>query len=146
MKQFKTYLIGMLVVLGGLFSTDAVSQQSVQLNSSWQQVGQKCFACGSAYFMIYRESTPRNGWYYSYVYVWSNSYDSRGILTNTYITRPRIWMLDSWGNKTQQLVSSQYYLAAPQSVNFNGWNLMFTMWSTSPTSGYRLEFDALDDY
>ena len=144
MKYIRLLLLTLTLAVGLSFTVDA--QQQLALTSSWQQVGQKCLACGSAYFMIFRESTPRNGWYYSYVYVWSNSFDSRGVLTTTYITNPRIWMLDSWGNKTQRLASNKYYLAAPQCASFNGWNLMFTVWSTSPTSGYLLELDALDDY
>jgi hypothetical protein len=136
-----------MIVFGGIFSTAAIAQNySAPLTAQWSQIGNKCFSCGSAYFMIYRESQPRSGWYYSYVYVWSNSYDSRGTLTNTYITRPQIWMTDSWGNNVQQLASSHYFLAAPQSSDFNGWNLLFTVWSTSPTAGFTLQFDGIDDY
>ena len=148
MKSFKTYLLGLFLMMGALFaSTSAVNAQyTVNLTPSWQQVGQKCFSCGSAHFLIYNETVPRNGWYYSYVYVWSNSYDSRGTLTNTYITRPRISML-TWQGE-MELASSYYFLAYPQNdaVGFNGWNLMFTVWSSQPGSQYVLRFDALDDY
>jgi hypothetical protein len=149
MKPFKTYLLGLLIAVGALFAsttTSTAQRHVIELTPQWQQVGQKCFSCGSAFFLIHNEAVPRNGWYYSYVYVWSNSFDSRGTLTNTYITRPRIFMR-TWQGE-MKLSSSQYFLAYPQNnyTGFNGWNLMFTVWSRQPGSTYILKFDGLDDY
>lgn len=149
MNFAKTYLIGIFLGLASLFFTESnvyAQKYTLQLTPQWQQLGNKCFSCGSAFFVIHNEAFPRNGWYYSYVYVWSNSFDSRGVLTNTYITRPKIFMR-TWQGEVQ-MASSHYFLAYPQNAytGFNGWNLLFTVWSRQPGAVYVLKIEGLEDY
>ena len=117
-------------------------------NAHWQQVEKQCKGCGSAFFMLYRNPMPNKfGQYESYVYVWSNSFNKNGIAVSTYITRPRIYILDFNGFRfPNPIASSEYHLARPSSKTFNGWNLIFYLYSPIPNQIYVLEFDAIDDY
>lgn len=148
MKFLKRLWIGLLLALAVAFASPAEAQRTVALTPQWQQVGQKCVDCGSAFFMVYRSAFPNQlGQYEAYVYVWSNSFNRNGIAVATYVSRPRIYAVDAWGRRfPNPIVSMEYHLASPQSSSFNGWNLMFYLYSPSPNQGYLLEFDYLDNY
>jgi len=91
MKSFKRLLLALLFTIGILL--DSHAQQQVILTPQWQQIGEKCTDCGSAFFMIYRSLIPSaSGQYEAYVYAWSNSFDGYGNSVTTYISRPiNLW-------------------------------------------------------
>lgn len=147
MKLLKRLWVGLLLLAAFAFAKPAEAQHSITLTPQWQQVGQTCSDCGSAFFMVYRRPNPnRYGQYESYVYVWSNSYNRAGTIVTTYVSSPRIYATDMYGNKSGPIVSMAYHLASPASSTFNGWNLMFYLYSPFPNTNYILEFDYLDNY
>lgn len=128
------------------FSQTTEAQTQLRLTTEWQQVGNTCYACGSALFLAYKDYTPdENGYYWTYIYVWSNSYDKYGYLVTTYINSPRISSPDAYGN-LQTIIKSPYYLAEPATNGFHGWNLMYSMYSYNPNQVYYLDFINLEDY
>ena len=146
MKIFKHLLLALVLTIGVSFAAHA--QQQVVLTPQWQQIGAKCYDCGSALFMLYRSPAPNaSGQYETFVYVWSNSFDAYGNAVTTYISRPRIYGIDAYGRKVANpIVTMEYHLAGPKTASFNGWNLMFYLYSPTPNQSYLLEFDYLDNY
>lgn len=129
-------------------SVKTQAQQQVFLSHNWQQVGKQCAGCGSAFFMVHRNSMPNAmGRYESYVYVWSNSFDNSGNAVATYISRPRVYTMDFRGARSMfPVISMEYHLARPPCSSFNGWNLLFYLHSASPIQLYVLEFDYLGGF
>lgn len=146
MKTIKYLLLTLALVVG--LALSAHSQQQIVLTPQWQQVGTKCYDCGSAFFMLHRSPTPTSsGLYESYVYAWSNSFDVYGNAVTTYISRPRVYGIDVYGRKIPTpIITMEYHLASPQTPSFNGWNFVFYLYSSNPSQRYILEFDYLDNY
>lgn len=148
MKLLKRLWVGLLLLAAFAFAKPVEAQHSVTLTPNWQQVGQTCRDCGSAYFMLYRRPSPnRYGQYESYVYVWSNSYNRAGTIVPTYVSGPKVYAADMYGRISgQPIVVMAYHLASPPSGSFDGWNLMFYLYSPYPNTKYILTFDYLDNY
>lgn len=148
MTFLRNILISFFIVTALVLSSNIYAQQQLLLSPNWQQVGQKCEGCGSALFMIYRNSTPNSiGRYEAYVYVWSNSFDDIGNAISTYISKPRVYAVDFNGNRSMfPIISIEYHLAKPTCSSFNGWNLLFYLHSSNPMQLYILEFDYLGGF
>jgi hypothetical protein len=52
---------------------------------NWEMIGDKCYNCASFYIKTMRSTNPENGYYTYYIFLFSNSYDRDGYLSNTYL-------------------------------------------------------------
>lgn len=148
MKGFMTFKKIILIALFAFIASVVSAQYSVEPSSIWKQVGRSCAGCGSFFLREYKEPLPdANGVYWTYFYVWSNSYNEKGFIASTFIENINIYAIDFYGRRSEYpLVSSQYFLAHPQGEYFDGWNIIAYMYSSLPNQRYVIEFSSINDY
>lgn len=97
----------------------------------WWMCGITCPGCASLYTKIMRTAYPEYGKYAYYVYFYSNSYTTYGLLAGTYLTGVNIYRTDAPGIKSN-ILYIDYVLINPKTAYFDGVNLGATFYSVSP--------------
>jgi hypothetical protein len=88
--------------------------------NTWVQSNPTCAGCGSFFVMVVDEKTKaKDGHYYSYVYLWSNSYYTTSYAASSYIKNIQLFFV--YGDKEYKAVEFNYALVPPKSNDFNGW-------------------------
>lgn len=114
-------------------NTGAQTQMIIEPSryNTWVESNTTCAGCGSFYVMIVNEKTKaKDGYYYMYVYLWSNSYYSNGYTASSYIKNINIYFTD--GVRDYPAISFQYALVPPKSEYFNGWYQIAYLYHTYP--------------
>jgi len=102
------------------------------LTYDWGTYGSACYGCASFYVKIMRDVYPINGMYTYYVFFFSNSYDTYGYLSGTYITGINISKINNLGY-FQNITFIDYFLVNQKTDYFDGINLAATFYSNSPS-------------
>lgn len=93
----------------------------------WEMVGNKCYNCASFYIKTMRSTNDENGYYTYYIFLFSNSYDKYGYLTNTYLKQVNIYS-NAMNEKISHIYQTDYVLIKKkdEKTNFDGVEIFFT--------------------
>jgi hypothetical protein len=103
-------------------NTGAQNQMIIEPSryNTWVESNTTCAGCGSFYAMVVNEKVrAKDGYYYMYVYLWSNSYYANGYTASSYIKHINFFFTD--GVRDYPAINFQYVLVPPKSLDFNGW-------------------------
>ena len=137
MNSIKKILLIALFLLSFLFFNTTNAQSTIHIDETgyvydWELSNQTCYGCGSFYVSTWNApQQSKSGYYTFYVYFWSNSFYANGSAANSYVTNINITFISKNGQKTH-ILGPFYILAAPKSNNFNGYNLVATLYSNNP--------------
>jgi hypothetical protein len=141
------FLTGVLIIVSTFFkNSNAQGEQHIGPTkyNKWIQVSRS--DCGKGSFYIYvNKSFDRNDMlYYFDVYIWSDSYYKDCSVSHTYIDNVVIFV-ENFG-KYDRSLSLDYYLAAPKSNSFNGWNHMAFIYSAKSSQEFKIKWDLISTY
>lgn len=143
----KIFLTGAIVVLSAV-ANFANAQGSVTISSSnyftWVKVDEPACGKGSFYVYVNKYYNTADRLYYYEIYIWSDSYYKNCNTSYTYIEDVVLYVHDN-GNYIKAL-TLDYFLAAPKTGTFNGWNYMAYVYSGSASQKFKIKWDSVSPY
>ncbi len=143
----KIFLISAVFILSSILNI-SVAQGEININSSkcfrWIEVSTQACKKGSFYVYVNRRYNQENGFYYFDIYIWSNSYYENCNESSTYIDDVDIYI--NSGGRYVPAVNLDYYLAAPKTNSFNGWNYMAYVYSKDPNQLFKIKWSSVSTY
>jgi hypothetical protein len=138
----KKILLSLLLLLTISFSTMSQTITHVDRNGNsydWKLFGNACYGCASFYVKVDRTLYKQSdGFFYFYIYLYSNSFHSNGYLTSTYITNINIYSIE---NNTNSLIMGPFWsLVPPKNQNFDGVYNIATLKSRNPQQIWYVDF------
>lgn len=121
---------------------DGQNQMTIQSSNynKWIESNPTCPGCGSFFTMIVDEKTQaKNGYYYFYVYLWSNSYYGNTYAASSYVKNIEIFFINADGLE-MSVINFTYALIPPKSNYFNGWFQLAYLYNTHPNQTIRIKW------
>lgn len=130
------------------FSLNVSAQRQMTIHSNnynnWIQSNPTCAGCGSFFVMVVNEKyQAKNGYYYSYIYLWSNSYFPNSYASSSYIKNIEVFFVDNLGRDIP-IINFNYALVPPKSNDFDGWFQLAYLYSVSPNQTIKIKWSEVN--
>lgn len=151
MFYFKKILLSFLLLLVFYFPSKLQAQTTIHIDRTgykydWALSNEARYGQGSFYLKVERTIFPNEkGYYFFYVYFYSNSFYLNGQLASTYITDVNMYMISPMGYK-QQITKPFYVLVPPKSNAFNGVYKGAYLYSTDPKQIIEITWESISAY
>lgn len=146
MNLFKKIFFISVFLFSFFVNANAQTEKYIDSYNYFQWIQSNNPGCGVGSFYVYvnKYFNNKNGFYYYEFYVWSNSYYSNCTVSYSFIDDFILYIHN--GGDYVPVLKLDYYLAAPKSTSFNGWNYITSVYSSNPNQKFKIKWNGVKSY